>query len=198
MGWQHCLGEPGRQLSSPHTCSPTWNGGEHIITLYVLTKHCEWRSCSHTSEGANWRRNATGTVLLPWRREEPPDDGRRARCSRAPCRRFPLERHRSQMGAVSCGGKWVKVPAEELGGSLTLGREGLSGLPHHKKPARSGSVKGWSIYPPSPMAAPRGFLPQVLPPLLRSPGPAALPEQAHRAQLVGTLPFGQLRQQPEQ
>ena|SRR6266699_5634115 len=154
MGWQHCLGEPGRQLSSPHTCSPTWNGGEHIITLYVLTKHCEWRSCSHTSEGANWRRNATGTVLLPWRREEPPDDGRRARCSRAPCRRFPLERHRSQMGAVSCGGKWVKVPAEELGGSLTLGREGLSGLPHHKKPARSGSVKGWSIYPPSPMAAP--------------------------------------------
>ncbi len=26
-----------------------------------------------------------------------------------------------------------EVPAEELGRSLTLGREGLSGLPHHKK-----------------------------------------------------------------
>jgi hypothetical protein len=32
-------------------------------------------------------------------------------------------------------GKWMKVPAEELGGSLTLGREGLPGQPHHTKKA---------------------------------------------------------------
>ena len=28
----------------------------------VLTKHYAWRSCSHESEGANGRRNATGNV----------------------------------------------------------------------------------------------------------------------------------------
>ncbi len=39
----------------------------------------------------------------------------------------------------------VKIPAEELEGTLTLGRAGLSGLPHHLQPARSGSVMGWSI-----------------------------------------------------
>ena len=44
--------------------------------------------------------------------------------------------------------RWGKVPAEELGGSLTLRRAGLSGLPHHQKPARSGVGEGWSIYPP--------------------------------------------------
>src|SRR5256885_15633968 len=38
--------------------------------------------------------------------------------------------------------------------SLAPGREGLSGLPHDKKPAQSGSRKGWSNSPPSPMAAP--------------------------------------------
>jgi hypothetical protein len=34
--------------------------------------------------------------------------------------------------------KSVKVPAEELGWNLTLGRKGLSGLPRHKKPAPNG------------------------------------------------------------
>jgi hypothetical protein len=43
--------------------------------------------------------------------------------------------------------------ADELGGSLTLGRAGLPGLPHHKKIARSESGKNWSISPPSPIAA---------------------------------------------
>ncbi len=47
----------------------------------------------------------------------------------------------------------MKVPAEELGWNLTLGREGLSGLPHHKKPAPNGFGEGWSIYPLSSMAA---------------------------------------------
>jgi hypothetical protein len=40
------------------------------------------------------------------------------------------------MGVLSPGaGRWVKVPAEALGWRLTLGSEGLSGLPNHKKPA---------------------------------------------------------------
>jgi hypothetical protein len=51
-------------------------------------------------------------------------------------------------------GRWVKVPVEALGWSLTLGREGLSGLPHHQKPARSGFAEGWSIYPPYPIGVP--------------------------------------------
>jgi hypothetical protein len=51
-------------------------------------------------------------------------------------------------------GRWVKVPAEELGWSFTLGREGLSGLPHHQKPAPNGFAEGWLISPPSSMAAP--------------------------------------------
>jgi hypothetical protein len=46
------------------------------------------------------------------------------------------------------------MPAEELGWSLALGREGLSGLPNDKKPAQSGFVEGWSIYPPCPIAVP--------------------------------------------
>jgi hypothetical protein len=34
--------------------------------------------------------------------------------------------------------KSVKVPVAELEWSLASGREGLSGLPHHRKPARNG------------------------------------------------------------
>jgi hypothetical protein len=52
-------------------------------------------------EVANGRRNAIGNALRPWLPAEPPVDGRRARCSRAHCRRFPLESRRSQMG-VQC------------------------------------------------------------------------------------------------
>src|SRR5215471_8576843 len=67
---------------------------------------------------------------------------------------FHLRGIEARWSPVSCRGRWVKIPAEELGRSLTLGREGLSGLPHHKKPVRNGFAEGWSIYPPCPMAAP--------------------------------------------
>jgi len=46
--------------------------------------------------GAVVWRNATGSALLRWLPGEPPDDGQRVRCSRASCRRFPLERNQSQ------------------------------------------------------------------------------------------------------
>jgi hypothetical protein len=39
-------------------------------------------------------------------------------------------------------GKWVKVPAEELASSPTLGREDLPGLPHHKKTGPKCICKG--------------------------------------------------------
>ncbi len=151
--------EPGRRRSLPHTCELTWSGGERTLMLYVLTNHCEWRSCSHESEVATWWRNAIGIVPKLWQQGEPPDDGRHARCSLTPCRQFPLERHQSQMGLLChVTGRWVNVRAEELGWSLAAGREGLSGLPHDKKPAQSGSLKGWSNSPPSPMAAPMKML----------------------------------------
>jgi len=51
-------------------------------------------------------------------------------------------------------GRWMKVPAAKLVWSLTPGREGLSGLPHHKKPAQSGLTEGWVIYPPYRMGVP--------------------------------------------
>ena len=51
-------------------------------------------------------------------------------------------------------GRWMKVPAAKLEWSLTPGREGLSGLPHHKKPAQSGLTEGWVIYPPYRMGVP--------------------------------------------
>ena len=123
--------------------------------MSALITACVWRSCSHLSEVADCWRSAIGNELLRWLPGERTDDGRRARCSRAPCCRFPLERPRSKMGAVSCDGEMGEVPAEEFGGSLTLGRAGLAGLPHHQKPTRSGSGKGWSISPPCPMAVPR-------------------------------------------
>src|SRR5260221_1933500 len=88
---------PGRRRSSPHSCWPIWNGGERIITLCAPIQRCEWHSCSLENEGATGWRNAIGNGLQPWQREEPSDDGRRARCSLAPCLRFPLESHSSQM-----------------------------------------------------------------------------------------------------
>ena len=50
------------------------------------------------------------------------DDGRRARCSFAPCRRFPLESHVSQRrGPCHVAGRLLKVPAASREWSLTSG-----------------------------------------------------------------------------
>ena len=104
---------------------------------------------------ANVWRNATDCELQRWQPAESTDNGRRARCSLAHYRRFPLERHQSRMGLQwHVVGRLVVLPAEELGRSLAPGRDGLPGLPHHKNPARSGFGEGWSNYPPSPMAVP--------------------------------------------
>src|SRR2546421_783179 len=54
---------------------------------------------------------------------------------------LPFEQRTAQVASTGVlyyvPGRWVKVPAKGLTWSLTLGREGLSGLPHHQKPARS-------------------------------------------------------------
>src|SRR5215470_13704962 len=97
---------PGLQPSRPHTCWPIWSGGERIITSCVLTTHCEWHLRSPKHGWATVWRNAIGSERLPWPPVEPADDGQRMSCSRAPCQRLALERHRSQMElAVSCCGE---------------------------------------------------------------------------------------------
>ncbi|HEX6480001.1 MAG TPA: hypothetical protein VF043_14255 [Ktedonobacteraceae bacterium] len=116
---------------------------------------CGWRSYSRENEEASEWRNAIGIVLLRWQREEPTDDGQRTKCSLATCQRFPLERHRSQMGVQGHnGGRWVHVLGVELGWSLTPRSGDLPGLPHHNKPAQNGFGEGSSNYPPYPMAVP--------------------------------------------
>jgi len=42
------------------------------------------------------------------------------------------------MGESHIKERWVKVPAEALGWGLAPGKEGLSGLLHHRKPTRNG------------------------------------------------------------
>src|SRR5262249_49810469 len=133
----------------------TLSGGKHIIILCVRTERCEWPLHSLESEVATVWRNAPDRVRKLWQPEEPTDDGWLVRCSLVQCRRLPLESHRSEM-RLEChvARCLVKVLAEELGWSLAAGSEGLSGLPHDKKPARGGSVKDRSIYPPCPMGVP--------------------------------------------
>ncbi len=95
----------GRRRSSPYSFWPTWSGGARTIILCGLTPRFEWRWCSRENERANDWRNAIGSGPQRWQLAEPIDDGRRAKCSLAPCRRFPLERHRSRWGSVSCRGQ---------------------------------------------------------------------------------------------
>jgi hypothetical protein len=108
----------------------------------ALTNRCEWRSCSHESEGE------TSGATLPttyscdgFGKNQPTVDG--ARGALLPITTaFHLRDLEARWELYHVVGRWVKVLAEALGGSLTLGRAGLAGLPHHHKPARSGSGKG--------------------------------------------------------
>ena len=95
------------------------------------------------NERASFFRNAIGSVPQPWQLAEHIDDGRRAKCSPAPCRQLPLERHQCQIW-VQCyiARCLVNVLAEALGCSFAPGIVGPSGLPKNKKLARSGPVKG--------------------------------------------------------
>jgi IS1 family transposase len=107
----------------------------------------------HKQVATVWH-NATDSARRRWQPAELIGDGRHVRCSLTPCRRFRLERPRSQVGVVSCCGEMDEGTCRSARSAPHSGRADLSGLPHHQKPARSGSGKGWSIYPPCSMAAP--------------------------------------------
>src|SRR5215471_19773375 len=137
MRWQRWPAGPGRRRSSPHSCWPSWNGGAPTIILCDHTNHSEWLWCSRESEEANAWRNAIGSVRPPWPQGKPPDDGRHARCSRAPYRWLLLERLSSERWLLCpVASKPVMVPAEEVRWSLVSGRSDLSGRPNDEYPAR--------------------------------------------------------------
>jgi hypothetical protein len=105
----------------PLTCWPTWNGGELIIILCVLTNHSEWRSCSHEREVTGWWSNAIGNGLRLWQPGEPADDGRHRKCCVIPSRPYhpqPFESHSSEKTPreLAVGGS-VKMKADR-GGKL--------------------------------------------------------------------------------
>ena len=119
MALRPWLVAPGRRLNSPHSFWPISSGGERTIISCVLTPRCVCRSCSRENEGASCWRNAIGNGHQLWPPAKRTDDGQRAKCFLAPCRRFPLERQGSQRW-VRCHitGRRVKILAETLGWSL--------------------------------------------------------------------------------
>jgi hypothetical protein len=88
----------------------------------VLSALAEGLDASAAERVFGYRQTTISSELRRWQPGEHIDDGRHARCSLAPCRRFPLERHARLMG-VEChvASKSVMVPAEELVWSLTSG-----------------------------------------------------------------------------
>jgi hypothetical protein len=71
-------------------------------------------------EVVDFWRNAIGSGQKLWQRGEPPDDGRRARCSLVHCHWFPLERQGSQVQSrYHVLERSVKGPAEEVRQGLT-------------------------------------------------------------------------------
>jgi hypothetical protein len=132
-----------------------WRAGAPTLISCVPMQLCEWHWSNHKHEGATGWLNATSSELRRWQPAEPIEDGQRARCSLVPFRPFPLESQGNHV-QVRChvASMSVKLPAEALAWSLTLGKQGLSGLPQHQTPARCGFTEGWSMYPPYPIGVP--------------------------------------------
>jgi hypothetical protein len=142
------------------TAVPTPVGPPRVVACVLSFRASPQSAASGAQAAANARRQA-GSATLPatnsgdgsWQ-NSPTMDGRRGAL-------VPLAagfRLRGSQARGGCryhvAGRWVKVPTEALGWRLTLEREGLSGLPHRQKPARSGFAEGWVIYPPYPMRVP--------------------------------------------
>ena len=123
---------------SPHLLAHLewWRAYYHFVRPHGSLR-VSARAASRARGQDVWR-NATDNGRQPWQQAEPPDDGRRGRCSLAPCPRFPLKSHRNQVQlryhVVGSG----EVPAEALGWRLTPGRGGLSGLTTDEKQPEGG------------------------------------------------------------
>jgi hypothetical protein len=121
-----------------------WRAYYHGCRVPMLRYEC--LSCSHKSEGANVWRNAIDSVPQPWQWREPTGDGRHARYSRAPCHRFALERHRSQVwlerhiAMLTVKGQQKKSDVVSLPGKMAC-----PDCPLTKKPARRGFAEAHRI-----------------------------------------------------
>jgi hypothetical protein len=156
MGWQRSHAARGLRLSKLRSSSPTWNGGERIIILYVPTHRYEWSSYSPESEVADVWHNATDSALQRWQLGEPTDGGQRAKSFAILCRRWhasPCEREGSE-----------KTPSDLAMGGLVEVKAGTSAgledqvpylIPSNEKKTSPNYVhKGLANYPPCPMVAP--------------------------------------------
>ena len=99
--------------------------------------------------------SAAGNGRQPWQRGEPIDNGRRARCSRAPCQRGTRERHIHLMGeACLIASKSMKVPAKaHRWGASPREKVFCLVCPLTKSP-RNAFTASSSNYPLCPMGAP--------------------------------------------
>src|SRR6266849_1724595 len=114
MGWQLSHAVRGPRLSSPHTCWPTWNGGERTITLFVPMQHCEWHSCSHKHEGANVLHNVIANVPSNGSGENQP--------------------------TVDSGGSSLLSPAADTMLSILRATEGRSSFPKWRRPPSEAEI----------------------------------------------------------
>src|SRR5437588_11072379 len=103
---------------------------------------CEARTAG-SREVANVWHNAIASEQRLWQQGKRTDGGPQGKCSRAPCRRLPLESHRSQSWLqYHAAKKTLKVPVEALGRSLVSGRGGLSGLSTDEKTSLKWDCRG--------------------------------------------------------
>jgi hypothetical protein len=99
-----------------------WRASYHFVRPHASLRIALVQPRERGGKLVGWWRNAIGSELRRWQPVEHIDDGRHVRCSLAPCRRFPLERHARLMGEeCHVASKSVKVPAEEVGWGLTSG-----------------------------------------------------------------------------
>ena len=116
--------------------------------------HSGWRSCSLENEVANIWRNATGSVLQRWQREEPTDGGQCRKCSVILCRRCHAEKFEREWSEKTpretAVGASVKMKAKEE--QEPTGWSGLFVQSNEGETRLKCVRRGWLNYPPYPMA----------------------------------------------
>jgi hypothetical protein len=138
--WDSCIGSS--HLGNGSAIStPVRPPGVVASLLSLRASPCS--SACGTSAAARTRWQAGGSTLPAAntgdgsRQNHPTmDDARGAFVSLA--KGLRLRGAQARGGLYHVVGRWMKIPSEEFGGSLTLGRADPSGLPHHQnRPAMS-------------------------------------------------------------
>src|SRR5262249_40739340 len=124
--------QPGFEVRKSYTHLEWWRAYYHFVRPHDSLRVA---LVQPRQRGATVWPNAISNRLRRWPPAEPTDDGRRARCSLAPCPRCALERHITLMReACYVASKSMKVPAKARQWGLASGKGGPSGLSTHKIP----------------------------------------------------------------